>query len=345
MTRLVVLALVIAILPMVGGQPPQAEPAKTTSAIPTQIRPWFVDDERFFEGFMEKLTDLAADGKCLAHKQLLAQKKPGRKVKLMPAKPGNRILSPEEVYASALPSVFVIGSVYKDKDGDWVDGLYATAWVAGSDGILVTNWHVFEELQDGEVFGAVDYKGNVYPLMEFLGGDKLTDVAIVRINAKGLTPLPIADEYAAVGSWVAVLGHPGDNFYVFTTGAVTRFSTNKVDAGRRERWMGVTADYAGGSSGSPVLNKHGAVVGMAALTLTIDDGHAGVIPPSQSRRRVLLGQSPRKLKLQPPVAPPPREKLDAELPVAPPPQPQPPVVQMILKMAVPGPTILRSFEQ
>ena len=103
--------------------------------------------------------------------------------------------------------------------------------------------------------------------------------------------------------------------------------------------MGLTAEYAGGSSGAPILNKHGAVVGMAALTLTIDDGGKAV-RRGPERRRLLLGQPPkaRLAKLQPPVAPPPREKPDAAKPEAP-----HATVQMILKMGVPGPTILRSF--
>jgi S1-C subfamily serine protease len=278
------------------------------------------------------------NGKCLANDKLVAKMKPGKKARLTPAKPGDKALSPEEIYKLALPSVFVIGSAYKDEDGEWVDGLYATAWVVGADGILVTNWHVFEELEKSEVFGAVDHKGNVYPVIDFLGGDKLADVAIVRIDAKGLAPLPVSDVYAEVGSWVAVLGHPGDNYYLFTQGNVTRYSTNKNDDRKRERWMGLTAEYAGGSSGSPVLNKYGAVVGMAALTLTIEDG-LGAINPNPGRR-LLVGQSPRKAKAQPPVAPPPREKGD-DKPVAP--APHTSGLQMILKMAVPGPTILRSF--
>jgi hypothetical protein len=52
-----------------------------------------------------------------------------------------------------------------------------------------------------------------------------------------------------------------------------------------------------------------------------------------------LGRSPRPAKHQPPVAPPPREK-GADKP-----EPKGPGIQMILKMAVPGPTILRSFEK
>ena len=108
---------------------------------------------------MEKLTELAKDGKPLATEKLAEKMKPGKKARVALAKPGEKVLSAEEIYKRALPSVFIVGSVYKDKDGDWQDGLYATAWVAGADGVLVTNWHVFEDLEEGEVFGAVDHNG------------------------------------------------------------------------------------------------------------------------------------------------------------------------------------------
>jgi S1-C subfamily serine protease len=318
---------------------------------PPSTKPWFVDDEKLFTDFMDKLTQLAKDGKCLANERLVGKMHSGKKAKIALARPRDQVLTSHEVYEAALPSVFIIGSVHKNQDKDegkddkdngkdakengkgkdWKDGIYATAWVAAADGVLVTNWHVFEDLKESEVFGAVDYQGNVYPVIDFLGGDKVADVAIVKIAATGLKPLPVADRYPQVGTWVGVLGHPGDNYYVFTQGFVTRYSTNKNEDGKHERWMGLTAEYAGGSSGSPVLDQHGSVVGMAALTLTID-GSPGAA--TSTGRRSLLREPPQK-------APPPHEKIEPKDP-----EQRPGAgssVQMILKMAVPGPIILKSI--
>jgi S1-C subfamily serine protease len=259
--------------------------------------------------------------------------------------PAAEQLSPHEVYRRALPAVLLLGSVYPDEDGTWVEGMYATAWVAAAEGILVTNWHVFSELQEGEVFAAADYQGRVYPLQEILATDKAADVAIVRIAARDLTPLPLSRDYAPVGSWVAVLGHPGDNFYVFTTGSVTRYSTQRNDDGQQEYWMGVTAEFAGGSSGSPVLDARGAVVGMAALTLTLEDRSGETRRPHLSVRRFpALPRAPvsvpRPFRLPAKV---PGQNRDDDKPMPPAGPPQPPAVQMILKMAVPAPHIARLF--
>lgn len=335
MSRLALFVLAAA----VAGAPAAAQVPKQAPKAASPAKPWFVDDTKLFEDFMAKLRELSKAGRCLAHEKLTDKMKSGTKVKQALAAPGDKALSPEEVYKLALPSVFVVGSVFKDKDGEWQDGLYATAWVAGSDGVLVTNWHVFEDLEPNEVFGALDHKGNVYPVTDFLGGDKTADIAVFKIDAKGLVPLPVAAEYAAVGSWVGVLSHPGDNFFLYTTGGVTRYSTNENDDGKRERWMGLTAEFAGGSSGSPVLNKFGAVVGMSALTLTIEDG-VPVPAPAQERRRLRT-----RLRDEKPKAPPPKEKDKPEPKEMGKPAPAGATVQMVLKMAVPGPTILKTFEK
>src|SRR5262249_47013841 len=174
-----------------------------------------------------------------------------------PAKPGEKALSPEEVYKAALPSVFILGSTFPDKKtGEWQEGTYATAWVLAADGVLVTNWHVFEKMEPGQVVGAADRDGNVDHMSDCLGGDKTADVAVVRIGAKGLKPLPVAPAHAEIGSWVGLISHPGDLFFMYTQGHVTRYSTNKNDDGKVERWMNITAEYASGSSGRPPPHDH-----------------------------------------------------------------------------------------
>ncbi len=345
--------------PSAKTSPPAATPpparmvplAPATPATAPQTpgpHPWFVDDQDFYDRFLARLTELAAAGQCLAPKSVLARHAGGKPVRLELPPPARRELGPEEVYRLALPSVLVLGSVYPDGEGGWAEGMYATAWVLRHDGLLVTNWHVFEDLEDGEVFAAADHQGRVYPLSEIVAGDPVADVAILRVAARDLPPLPLARDYPPVGSWVAVLGHPGDNFYVFTTGTVSRYSTHRREDGQREEWMGLTAEFAGGCSGSPVLDRRGAVVGMATQTLTLqDDGGA-------ARRRALLrpraerpgkGLSARLLAGVRPLSVARRQR-DRNDPPPAPPMPMPPMlpiptVQMVLRMAVPAPAIAR----
>ncbi len=298
------------------------------AAAPAPTEPGFIDDDEVYEKFFDQLEGLAKAQKPLAHAQLIAKLRSG-KANVAPQAPRDKALSPEEVYKTALSSVFIIGSLYPEDDGFWEVGTYATAWVIAADGVLVTNWHVFEDLNKGEVFGAADIQGHVYPLTDFLGGDKTADVAIFRIAAKGLTPLPVSPVYADVGSWVAALSHPGDLFYVFTQGTVTRYSTNKTDDGRRERWMNVTVEFASGSSGAPILNKYGAVVGMAASTLSleaVDDA-----PAEKKLKNPLRG---RKSRRHFPPGDKPNDKPDMK-------PTHGSAQQMVVKIAVPGPVLLK----
>jgi S1-C subfamily serine protease len=305
-----------------------------------------VDDERLYKRFIEQLMAYAEKDACLPANKLQAQLQRSGPVVCPALSPASEILTPQEVYRRALPAVFVLGSIYRDDDGEWTEGMYATAWVVAAEGILATNWHVFSDLHDSEVFGVVDHQGRVYPVVEILGGNKTADVAFFRVAARQLTPLPLSSDYAAVGSWVGVLGHPGDNFYVFTTGTVTRYSTNRNDDGQQERWMGLTADYAGGSSGSPVLDARGAVVGMAALTLTLDDGAP---PPAPARRRALSSRPLRLSLLSSRASRSLLSRWGDDNKSMPPGKPlvdrPPPVVQMVLKMAVPAPDIARHMRR
>src|SRR5688572_16914997 len=144
-------ALVVGALAVSAPAAPPAQPAE----------PKYVNDDEVYEQFFEKVEKLAKEKKLLAHKKLVAKMNP-RAAGITAAKPGTKALSPEEVYAAAVNSIWIVGSVYQNKDGNWEYGTYATAWVLAADGVLVTNWHVFEDLNDGEVFGASDRHGNVY---------------------------------------------------------------------------------------------------------------------------------------------------------------------------------------
>ncbi len=294
--------------------------------------PKYIDDDEVYKRLYDKLEELAKADKLLAHDKLVDRMKAGP-AKIATAKSGDKVLAPEDVYKSAVRSVFIVGSVYPDKDGNWESGTYATAWVAAADGVLVTNWHVFEDLKPGEMFGVSDRDGNVYPLTDFLGGNKTADVAVFRIGAKGLTPLPIASGHADVGSWVGVISHPGDLFYLYTQGTITRYSTNTNEDGKTEKWMGITAEYASGSSGAPVLNKYGAVVGMAALTLSLDAGDDGKNPARRIRAMKMPKKGASRADDKKDDKPKDPAKTD--------PNPKGSTLQMVVKMVVPGPTVLK----
>ncbi len=281
----------------------------------------FTDDTKLLDDFTKKLGELVKADKGMKPADLKAAVGEKKTAKVTPAKLNDKPLSPEEVGERVRAGVFLFGSVVGDKENGFDQGRMATAWAATADGVLVTNWHVFDAIEDDEHYGAMAADGTVYPLVEVLAVDKAADVAVVKIAAKGLTPLPLADKPAKVGAWVGVLGHPGDRYYTFTQGHVSRYSTYTEDDDTVTRWMSITADYAYGSSGSPVVDRFGNVVGMAALTENIDYPDDGGAADKAVRKRMVR----RAVKLR---------DDDKKKEAAPPPVPS--ALQMVVKLTVPA---------
>ena len=99
--------------------------------------------------------------------------------------------------------------------------------------------------------------GEVFEVVEVLAASKENDLVVFRVNGKGMKALRLGKP-AEVGEDVRVISHPNRNLYMQTTGEVSRYfnpSLEKVKTGPVR--MGITADYAKGSSGGPVMNAIG----------------------------------------------------------------------------------------
>ena len=143
----------------------------------------------------------------------------------------------------------------------------ASAFVIGQDGIIVTNHHVLAK-DEGEILGAMDNEGTIYAVEKVLAVNQQDDLAILKLRDAKLIPMSLAKP-ANVGSDVWVISHPNRKLYTMTKGMVSRYHmilNNDRKPGRR---MAITADYAKGSSGAPVFNRKGQVVGVVSSTSSI----------------------------------------------------------------------------
>lgn len=179
--------------------------------------------------------------------------------------PSEELLTDRDAYQRACASVFVLCSLYR-VEGGWETSL-ATAFAIADEGVLATNCHVFEGEHRADAVIAMDVHGKVFPVVEILAADHKSDTCLFRIDATGLQPLPLAEE-AAPGTRVRVLGHPGDSFYYLSTGVIANYERDSEDA----TWMNITADFGQGSSGGPVLDEQGNVVGQVSRTYTLYAG-------------------------------------------------------------------------
>lgn len=236
-----------------------------------ESKPLVIDDLQIRQGIDGGLRDLQADDKLLplALLQAQMQEREGKRVSISSTQVKRVSGNHQSTYSEAAGSVFVLGSIYLcGKCDDWHYGGAASAWALTTNGIMVTNYHVFEKNDEERLFGVTGLCGKVYPVVEILSCDRDRDIAIFRVDADGFQPLKLRSD-APVGTKVQIISHPNSNFYLHTQGAIARYFQMKHGKRDRGTWMMVTAEYAKGSSGAPVFDEFGAVVGMVSSTKSI----------------------------------------------------------------------------
>ena len=201
----------------------------------------------------------------------------GTLVNVTPRRAEKKKLKPEDIIGQRRKSVLTVNKYLgATTQSDMVSG-WATAVVLSEDGVCVTNYHVFWELLDPKVqlnirdslmFVATE-EGRVYPITEILSFNQVGDMAFFKIDTRGdvLTPMPLGNDLSA-GANVHTLSHPEGYPYAYTSGVVFRTITlNPEDPFARR--MEITADYAKGSSGGPIMDDCGNMVAMVSSIRSI----------------------------------------------------------------------------
>lgn len=186
--------------------------------------------------------------------------------------------------SKALPSVVRI-EAYND-EGLGIGS--AAGFAYRKDGIIVTAAHV---ISGGKVFLVIMADGDMLPGV-FVGKDNAGDVAVLRVY-KELRPIRFANsDKAYVGEALFAIGHPLGLFNTVTSGIVCGKSRN---IGREYGdYIQTDAKVNPGSSGGPLLNARGRLIGMVVLTVRTPSGAVtgyGLAVPSNRIRatvRVIL---------------------------------------------------------
>lgn len=230
--------------------------------------PMVVDDGLIIKELPAAVTKFVADGKAATGVSLKPQLDRKKFKIALPAIPEGKAL--ENLYDHCAESVVAITSVYKcGKCHEWHPGGTATGWILSADGIMVTNYHVLggQELEVGG-FGIRTHDGRFAPVTEILAASEENDVAIFKVDGKDFKPL-VLGQPAEVGTDLHIIAHPDNRFYTYTSGRVSRYYKQRSHEKENTIAMAVTADFARGSSGGPVMNSAGQVVGMVASTNSI----------------------------------------------------------------------------
>lgn len=128
---------------------------------------------------------------------------------------------------------------------------------------IVTNRHVLEGALRAEVHSST---GAIYPVKAVLAVDAEGDIALLKIDTPSpqIRPLPLDKTSPQEGESVVVIGNP-----LGLEGSVTNGIVSAVrDIPTFGRIIQITAPISSGSSGSPVVNMQGQVIGIATLQIT-----------------------------------------------------------------------------
>lgn len=242
---------------------------------------------------------------------LLADEAPpkGDEIKTLPA--GRKSMDGASIYALRKESVFIIGKLQKAQAAGAMNfDLIGTAFAISANGICVTNYHVLKDIlqkptianNNDSLYFIINTDGQVHFIDNILAYSQNNDIAVFHINTKGmpLVPLPLGRP-AEVGDPVYCLSHPLGFFYYFSNGMVARNVTIDKQAaaagynplGRPPIRMEITADYAIGSSGGPVLDKCGNLVGIVSSTAPIStDQGKGAMTAGVHQQMVVKDTAP-----------------------------------------------------
>ena len=149
-----------------------------------------------------------------------------------------------------------------------------TGFIISEDGYILTNYHVIElAAQNGKDVDVILYDGTRYTA-SIVGYEKYNDVAVLKVDASGLSPVVLGDSDAiSVGDLVYAVGNPlGELDFSMSTGHVSALdrAITSDESGVAINMFQIDAAVNSGNSGGPVYNAAGEVVGIVTAKYAAD---------------------------------------------------------------------------
>lgn len=226
----------------------------------------------------------------------------------------------EAVAQKALPSIAAIDvyssngsypSMFSQSSESLVYTGLGSGVVISEDGYIVTNNHVVEGASALKVtVGGQEYEGEV------VGADPMTDLAVVKVDAKGLTAIELGDsDQITPGQWVMALGSPFGLEQSVSTGVVSATSRTITveDSSGVYGGQSSTSVYAQmiqtdaainpGNSGGALVDSEGRLIGINSVIESASGNYAGVgfaIPSNYAigiAQQIIDGEEPTHASL------------------------------------------------
>ena len=156
--------------------------------------------------------------------------------------------------------------------------------IVSEDGYIVTNNHVIEKAQEIKVLlsNKKDYKAKL------IGADPKTDIAVIKIDVKGLSALPWGDSNKLkVGEIVFAIGNPFALNQTVTMGMISAVGRANVGIADYEDFIQTDAAINPGNSGGALINARGELIGINTAILSRTGGYQGIgfaVPSSMAKQ-------------------------------------------------------------
>lgn len=203
----------------------------------------------------------------------------------------SEVLSTEEIVQKVLPSVVGVESQFTVTESGYYYGFgmpsnsatgTGTGVVITEDGYIVTNAHVIYDSEHGA--GLAD-SINVHMDddesydAEVVGYDTDCDLAVLKIDADGLTPAEFGDsDSLMLGESVIAIGNPlgFDLRNTVTSGIVSGLNRNITINDKSMNLIQTDTAINSGNSGGPLINKKGQVIGINSSKMSSGYGDASI---------------------------------------------------------------------
>ena len=199
--------------------------------------------------------------------------------------------SETSVYASnkILPSIvgieieYTVNSVFSmfGNNGSSTAKASGSGIIISEDGYILTNNHVvnsaesdsFYELSSANKIKVKLYNNDTEYEAKIVGGDSQTDLAVLKIDATGLTAAEFADSDALkIGEFAMVVGNPLGLGYTSTAGIISALNRKITDEdGKTYTLIQTDAAINGGNSGGALVNSEGKVIGVSTMKVSSTD--------------------------------------------------------------------------
>jgi serine protease Do len=168
-----------------------------------------------------------------------------------------------------------------------IEGL-GSGVIVSEDGYVITNNHVIADVDKIKITLSV---GKTYD-GKLVGRDPRTDIAVIKIDEKGLPAVKLADsDKIKVGQWVVAIGNPFSKSlsHTVTAGILSGMSRSQLGFDTDVDFLQTDAAINPGNSGGALVNMKGELVGINTAILSSSGGYQGIgfAIPSNTAKNIM----------------------------------------------------------